>query len=231
MRELQNFRRKHVFWAGAQKAKQREFSTEIIADQNFPVKMLFACPAQWVGAGAEAQASGVKRLGDYWRWLPRRYSKGGWVQSSWVSPGKSLACQRGKRSLSQGHSTLHAPRLHDLKFQRQDELTAVCDPRGGHTSGLATSGAGTSARGGGVGWEDGSAVCDDRGGCDSHCRSHTAVSSCRSLLTTFCETMQLGSVEWTMTQGQFLRESTQPTTDCLNFPPGLHCRRRSSRIQ
>lgn len=45
---------------GAQKAKQREFSIEIIADQNFPAKVLFACPPQWVETGAEAQASGVK---------------------------------------------------------------------------------------------------------------------------------------------------------------------------
>ena len=60
---------------GAQKAKQREFSIEIIADQNFPAKVLFACPPQWVGTGAEAWALGFRPQGKDWGWLPWSYSK------------------------------------------------------------------------------------------------------------------------------------------------------------
>lgn len=41
--------------------QKREFTTEIIADQHFPVGKHLAHPPQGEGLGAEAQTSGVRR--------------------------------------------------------------------------------------------------------------------------------------------------------------------------
>ena len=49
--------------AGAQKAKQRKFNTEITAEQHFPAKKQLACPP-W-GLGVEVQALGVRYLEEY----------------------------------------------------------------------------------------------------------------------------------------------------------------------
>ena len=58
--------------AGAQKAKQRKFNTEITAEQHFPAKKQLAhlCQQQRMGAGCWGSGMGVRSQGDDQGWQP-----------------------------------------------------------------------------------------------------------------------------------------------------------------
>ena len=82
----------------AQKAKQREFTTEIIADQHFPAEKWFAHPLRWMGAGCwgcnPRERTGVECCEDTLKGL---------VQQSGGSPGKSLGLRLRADSLGRVH--------------------------------------------------------------------------------------------------------------------------------
>ena len=58
--------------AGAQKAKQRKFNTEITAEQHFPAKKQLAhlCQQQRMGAGCWGSGMGVRSQGEDQGWKP-----------------------------------------------------------------------------------------------------------------------------------------------------------------
>ena len=113
-KHLQNLKGEH---SNIRKPKWKRFTTEITADQHFPVEMLFACPLQWFGA--ECWDSGFRH------WTPgtklgltammliwgKEYNTAEQVQ------GKAWAFRRVKGSLLQGKLP-HMHRLQDSDFVR-----------------------------------------------------------------------------------------------------------------
>ena len=217
----------------AQKAKQREFTTEIIADQHFPAEKWFAHPLRWMGAGcwgcSPRERTGVECCEDTLKGL---------VQQSGGSPGKSLGLP--ERSL-----TPHNLRSQELTVVNALGVTGhsceLCSCRSRYTQLLPTPARASEANWMWVQFVIQRGECKPAGHCESqgecprqekkrhHCGPNPRDSSCPQAVTgdSYCPCLPRSLCDWPLSRDTGLRADSlgrvhdPPQTGATSRRPGL----------